>query len=99
MIDPVPSPESDVPKTPLFPPSQHPSHLPQGTGGPEARGEAGAAGVTISGHGPALLAMSTDPAKAETAAAAMAQAFGAAGATVETLLCRHWVGSALPGEI
>jgi len=43
--------------------------------------------------------MSTDPAKAETAAAAMAQAFGAAGATVETLLCRHWVGSALPGEI
>lgn len=58
--------------------------------------EAGAAGVTISGHGPALLAMSTDPNKTEAAAVAMAAAFRAAGAEVETLLCRPWMGSPLP---
>lgn len=61
----------------------------------EAR-KAGAAGVTISGHGPTLLAMSTDPSKTEAAAVAMAEAFGAAGIEVETLLCRSWMGSALP---
>lgn len=41
--------------------------------------EAGAAGVTISGHGPGLLAVSADAGQCEAIGAAMAEAFAAAG--------------------
>ena len=64
----------------------------------DAANEAGAAGVTISGHGPSLLAMSTDPRKAEAAAAAMAQSLRARGTEVESLLCQAWLGKAFPSE-
>jgi homoserine kinase len=64
----------------------------------QAAEEAGAAGVTISGHGPSLLAMSTDPHKAEAAAAAMAQTLKSQGSEVETLLCGAWQGRAFPSK-
>ncbi len=65
----------------------------------QAAEEAGAAGVTISGHGPSLLAMSTDPHKAEAAAAAMAQSLKSRGTEVETLLCGAWQGAANPVDV
>lgn len=64
----------------------------------QAAQEAGAAGVTISGHGPSLLAMSTDPSKTKAAAAAMTQVLASLGTEVESLLCQAWQGSAFPSQ-
>lgn len=49
---------------------------------------AGAVGVTISGHGPALLAFATDAAAARRAADAMRDAFAAAGVGARSLVVR-----------
>ncbi len=47
--------------------------------------EAGAAGVTIAGHGPALVALTTADSACDDIAAAMASAFAAAGQRAETM--------------
>lgn len=54
----------------------------------DAARESGAAGATISGHGPAMLAFAVDSAGAERAGAAMAAAFESAGVPSRTLVVR-----------
>lgn len=56
--------------------------------GMSAARAAGAAAATISGAGPALIAMTTDPAKCEAIGAAMADAFAEHGVTSRTLVLR-----------
>ena len=60
--------------------------------------EAGAAGVTISGHGPGLVALTTDEAKVEPIARAMAEAFATVEQVVETLPLRATTRGALPAD-
>ena len=50
--------------------------------------EAGAAGVTIAGHGPAVLAMGREQATIEAAATAMEDAFAQAGVEAGSYVCR-----------
>lgn len=50
--------------------------------------EAGAAGVTISGHGPGLVALTTDEALTEAIGQAMVDAFASVEQVVETLYLR-----------
>jgi homoserine kinase len=54
----------------------------------DAARAAGAAGVTISGHGPALIAMTTREALAEDIAKEMEAAFSARGVRARSLVCR-----------
>ncbi len=61
--------------------------------------EAGAAGVTISGAGPALLALTTDESKAPTIRDAMANALQSAGAEVEILTVQASLTGALPAPM
>ena len=58
--------------------------------------EAGAAGVTISGHGPGLVALTTDEAAVEPISQAMIEAFAAEEQVVETLPLRAATRGACP---
>lgn len=62
--------------------------------GMQAAREAGAAAATISGAGPALIAMTTDATKCDRIGAAMAEAFARHGVASRTLvMCAHEVGA------
>ncbi len=63
----------------------------------DAAREAGAAGATISGHGPALVALTTDESKCEAIEAAMVAAFEAEGVETSTRICQTDGTGALPG--
>ncbi len=61
--------------------------------------EAGAAGVTISGAGPALMALTTDESKAPAIRNAMAHALEKAGAEVQLLTVEASLTGALPAQL
>ena len=50
--------------------------------------DTGVEAVTISGHGPSVLALATDEERAGAAAEAMKAAFEATGTEARSLLCR-----------
>jgi homoserine kinase len=58
--------------------------------------EAGAAGVTISGHGPSLFALTTDEQKAEEIGAAIAQVFRDHGVSANSVVSQASPAGALP---
>ena len=58
--------------------------------------EAGAASVTISGHGPSLLAMTTAEDKAQVIGDAMADVFGAHGTACKVLILNASMKGTLP---
>jgi homoserine kinase len=61
--------------------------------------EAGAAGTTISGHGPGVLAMTTDAGRASSIARAMSDVFDKAGEKAIALVLRPANYSALPHPV
>ena len=81
------------------------SHVPFRTGvapgisdAMEAATEAGAAGATISGHGPAIFALTTDASKRDAIAEAARDAFERAGATAKSWSCAPSEHGALPTD-
>lgn len=59
---------------------------------------AGAAGATISGHGPAIIALTTDDGKLDDIAHAACAAFESAGTIAQSWNCKPSAVGALPGD-